>query len=223
MTDLYVAVVAHTKRINMATDLASRVSADEIFFDDGFKGEWKNHELAWKSALDSGKTHAVILQDDAVPIDDFRAHALRAAQERPHNLISLYTGTHRPREEEVKEAVRIADAMESSWLVADTLMWGVGVIVPVDLIEEILDTIKWSKLPYDQRVGLWAELKQKEVCYTWPSLIDHADEPTVIKGRSARQGTRVAHRTGVPEWNNCLVYIERPGSTIVPSSKDFSV
>lgn len=221
--DLYVAVVGHVKRMDMATQLATEVAADELFMDDGFKGEWGNHEYAWRAAARSGKTHAVILQDDAVPIPDFREHAQRAAEERPDSLISLYTGTHRPRKEEVERAVRLAETKEASWLSADTLMWGVGVVVPVALIDEILDTVKISKLPYDQRIGLWAEKTQKLVYYTWPSLINHADEPTVIKGRPAKQGVRVAHKIGIPSWCNRVIHIDRPGSIIAVSQRDYSV
>lgn len=220
MTDLYVGVVAHQKRYNMAFKLATDVKADEVFMDDGFKGEWKNHEYAWKCAARSGKSHAVILQDDAVPIDNFREHVIEACKQRPYSAISLYTGTHRPRKEEVINAVQIAENSGASWLTADTLMWGVGVVLPCDRIEFVLEEAKKSSLPYDQRLGFVFQQFDELVYYTWPSLVDHADQPTVIKGRPDRQGERVAHRTGIPDWNDKAVQIDRPGGLYLPSTKD---
>lgn len=219
--DLYVGIVAHTKREEMAYSLAAKVQADEVFMDNGVLGEWRNHEKAWRAAERSGKTHAVILQDDAIPVEEFRTHALRAAQKRPDSLISLYTGTHRPRKDQVLSAVEGAEKQGASWLKADTLMWGVGVVVPTALIPEILKAIEKSNLPYDQRIGLWAEETSNWVYYTWPSLIDHQDEPTVIKGRPKKQGKRVAHKVGVPTWNDTAVLIERPTGRFVPSKRDY--
>lgn len=220
MGSLYIAVVAHQKRYDMAFKLATDVQADEVFMDDGFKGEWRNHEYAWKAAARSGMTHACILQDDAIPIEDFREHALRAAEEKPDSLISLYTGTHRPRKEQVEHAIKIAQGTDASWLTANTLMWGVGVIAPVYRIEDILSKAQESKLPYDQRIGYVFEEFNEPVYYTFPSLIDHADEPTVIPGRPNKQGIRVAHQTGVPEWNTREVQIEQPAGAFVRSKHD---
>jgi hypothetical protein len=218
--DLCVVVVAHASREEMAMTLKDKVNADAVFMDDGSLGEWKNHELAWKFAQKSKKSHAVILQDDAMPVDNFRKHVLDAVEQKPHALISLYVGTHRPRKEQVEKAVEQADKIKASWLMADTLMWGVGVVVPTALIPEIFSTVRLSKLPYDQRVGRWAELTKNNVYYTWPSLVDHADEPTVVKGRSKqRQGARVAHKVGVPEWDGATLWIPRPNDWIFESNK----
>lgn len=215
-------VVAHIKRQEMAEKLAKVVSADHVWVDNGELGEWRNHLRAWKKAATSTATHAVILQDDAVPIEDFRSHVEEAIARRPTELISLYLGTHRPRREETLRAVAEADESEASWIESDTLHWGVAVVVPVDLIDEILTTIHRSRLPYDQRIGAWATATNRPVYYTWPSLVDHADEPTVIKGRTPTQGIRVAHRTGVPTWNDRTVRIRKTNSNFLSSTKDKS-
>lgn len=220
MVSLYIGVVAHQKRYNRAFKLATDIKADEVFMDDGFKGEWRNHEYAWKAAARSGKTHACILQDDAIPIDDFREHATRAAEEKPDSLISLYTGTHRPRKEQVEHAVKIAQNTNASWLTASTLMWGVGIIVPVERIEGILAKAQESSLPYDQRIGYVFEEWNESVYHTWPSLVDHADEATVVPGRPAYQGIRVAHQVGIPEWNSTTVHIEKPAGSFLRSKND---
>ena len=205
----------------MAKALAASVSADHTWIDRGYHGEWKNHLRAWKAASESDATHAVVLQDDAVPVEDFRKHVLEAIEHKPYEMISLYVGTHRPRKEQVEEAVRTAELNKASWMYADTLMWGVGVVMPTLMIEGVFDIVRKSKLPYDQRLGLGAMMLKRQVYYTWPSLVDHADVPTVAHGDKKQQGKRVAHRVGVPTWNSMEIEISSPyKSTSVASERD---
>lgn len=220
---LIVEIVAHPERLSLASQLREATQAEQVWVDrrPGGKGaEWRNHMRAWKHALDSGATHAAILQDDAVPVPDFRKHAERAAQERPNSLISLYIGNHRPRTEDVARAVGQAQRIGASWLSAETLFWGVGVIVPTNLIPEILEACKDSKYAYDQRIGLWAKKTGNKVLYTYPSLVDHADLVTSVLGRKKDQGVRVAHKVGVPSWNNTTVPVEAKNQRLLSSTRD---
>ncbi len=204
--DLSVHVVAHVSRKARAEALAASVSADHVWMDEGYHGEWKNHKRAWQGAMSSGKKYGVVLQDDAVPIDDFRKHVTAAVTHRPDELISLYVGTHRPRKLQVIHAVYLAESQSASWLMANTLMWGVGVVMPTARIQEMLDKTAKIRLPYDQRLGAWAETTGRSVYYTWPSLVDHADEETVAHA-GKKQGVRVAHKVGVPNWKDITVNI----------------
>lgn len=224
--DFVVSVVAHVKRREMAGELAKTVQADETCFDDGFLGEWKNHAIAWRHAWclanETGKSHVCVLQDDAVPVEQFRDHLQVAVETKPEAIISLYVGTHRPRKNEVIKAVKQAEESGASWLVADTLMWGVGVVLPTAWVPDMLEFGRKSKLPYDQRIGAWAERSERPVYYTWPSLVDHADTETVAHKGAKQQGVRVAHKTGVPNWSKVEVHIEKPveTQTMVRSIKD---
>lgn len=217
---LYIAVVAHEKRRKMAEELSQIVDADKVFYDDGFLGEWRNHYRALRAGERSGASHVVVLQDDALPVEGFYLALETLVEEKPEELISLYVGTHKPRAQAVKIAVDKADQKGAAWLSADTLMWGVGVVIPALLISEMLEHVASSKLPYDQRIGLWVEDTGRDVFYTWPSLVDHADEPTVIAGRSKKQGRRVAHRVGIPSWNEVTVRIEKPDDFMIRSKQD---
>jgi hypothetical protein len=212
MSGVVISVVAHVKRREMACKLAKTVQAQETCFDDGFLGEWKNHVRAWKNAwhyaTETGCSHICVLQDDAMPVEQFLDHLQVAVETKPEAIISLYTGTHRPRKSQVTEAAKQADELGASWLVADTLMWGVGVVLPVGWVPDMLEFGRKSKLPYDQRVGAWAENRGYPVFYTWPSLVDHADIETVA--HKGKQGVRVAHKTGVPNWSKVEVQIEKP-------------
>ena len=215
MTSIEVHVVAHPIRQEQAEKLAKEVEATETWVDTSGLGEWDNHLRAWTQLSYSGATHAVVLQDDAIPVEGFREHAQRAATDRPNSMISLYIGTHRPRASEVVTAIVEADRQGASWLSADTLMWGVGVIVPVTRIPEMLEAVEGCTYPYDQRLGTWPKDLGEEVYYTWPSLVDHMDQKsTVWRSNRLQQGTRVAHRTGIPNWSDIVVEIKK--ETLIP-------
>ena len=215
MTSIEVHVVAHPIRQEQAEKLAKEVEATETWIDTSGLGEWDNHLRAWTQLSYSGATHAVVLQDDAIPVEGFREHAQRAATDRPNSMISLYIGTHRPRASEVVTAIVEADRQGASWLSADTLMWGVGVIVPVARIPEMLEAVEGCTYPYDQRLGTWPKDLGEEVYYTWPSLVDHMDQKsTVWRSNRLQQGTRVAHRTGIPDWSDIVVEIKK--ETLIP-------
>lgn len=203
-------VVAHVSRFEMATALGSLVGAQHVWVSEEstVKGEWRNHARALKMALSTECTHAVILQDDAVPVDRFKRLVYEAVEQRPDDVIGLYVGTYRPAALAVLEAVHTAEETGASWLRSRDLHWGVGTVFPTSLIKEMTSwCAEHSKLPYDQRVSEWLRLVERPVYYTWPSLVDHADTPTVIKGRVKNTPARVAHRVGAPVWNDRVVDI----------------
>lgn len=220
MVEFVVEIIAHTSRMEMAHNLQSSLGTGNVWVDSGFLGEWKNHLRAWQHASMSDADYAIVLQDDAIPINDFLSHVEKAVEKRPDELISLYVGTHRPWKHETLEAVAQADDVQASWLTARTLLWGVGVVLPTRLIPEMLEGCSKSRLPYDQRLGVWIEKSGRKVYYTWPSLVDHADAPTVAH-KGPQPEPRVAHRVGVPNWSDRVVNIKRPGSNyMVSSTKD---
>lgn len=179
--------------------------------DNGFLGEWRNHRRALEWCRSQDATHALVLQDDAVPVDGFLDHVQEAARRRPDDLISLYVGTGRPWAGSVLEAVEEARRSHASWLVADGPVWGVGIVWPVSCINDFLS---WSelwrhRLPYDQRAHAWSQVTGRRCYYTWPSLVNHADTPSVIKGRNhSLELVRVAHEVGVPAWNDTEVNMQ---------------
>ena len=206
-------IVAHTSRLDEVERLTSHLGAEgvhpHVWVDDGFYGEWKNHVRALSHAASSDSSHAVILQDDAMPVEDFDEAVRDAITQRPDDMISLYVGTSRPREEEVLNAVTRAEKSNACWLRANTLLWGVGIVVPVPLIPELLEQARRGpKLPYDQRLGRANGVLGRDVYYTWPSLVNHHDIPTVVKGHSKIQPVRVAHRVGYPDYTEDALVVQ---------------
>lgn len=201
------AVVAHPDRLDAAKRLADDLDA-ELFVDTDRLGAWGNHERALRWAAGQPASHALIVQDDAVPVPDFRDHAAQAIAHRPEGLIGFYVGRTRPRAEQVARAVHAAEQVHASWLSADTLLWGVATAVPTADIPRLLAYVRHARYPYDLRLGLWYRDHGIPVHYTWPSLVEHADGPSVIP-RRPRPLPRTAWRVGVPSrWDGPTVRIE---------------
>jgi hypothetical protein len=201
-----VAVVAHPARLAAAEQLASELGA-HLVVDRLGEGEWPTHAraLAWAAQQDAA--HALIVQDDAVPVPGLLEHVGAAVAAYPDGPIGLYVGRSRPRPEQVARAVRRADEIGASWLEANTLLWGVATVLPAADLAGLLAWGKRCHLPYDQRIGCWYRNQRRPVRYTWPSLVDHADGPSLLAG-GARTVLRVAWRTGAPaSWDGPVVPI----------------
>lgn len=211
-------VVGHYKRATQAHNLSDELYADYTWIDDGTLGEWKNHYRAWTKGVYSEATHVCVLQDDAVPVEHFSGALIHAIEQRPDDMLGLYVGNGRPHAQEVLEATQKADQVGASWLATDALCWGVGTVVPTSLISEMLLSVKKVKAPYDQRLSAWLHYSGRNAYYTWPSLVDHEDGPSLAwKGN---QGVRKAHRVGVPDWNDVVVEFDRYPNWISRSKLD---
>src|SRR5690606_35221874 len=89
------------------------------------------------------------------------------------SLVSLYTGTGRPLPKRIKKAVD--KAYHASWLKHYLLFWGVGIAIPTDHIEPMLDFVSDREEQYDARIGIFYQRNMLPVYYTMPSLVDHDD------------------------------------------------
>jgi hypothetical protein len=192
-----VAIMAHPARVDAAHQLAEQTGA-RIVWDDGH-GEWDTGARAWDS-INRDADWGLVLQDDALPIPDMLAHLGQALTNAPRTCTSLYVGTTRPRGPAVTHATQQATLAGNAWLETRALMWGVGVALPVEDIAPLLDWANTQTLPYDQRIGAWDSRHSRPVRYTWPSLVDHDDGPSIARNNDS--APRKAHRTGIPHsWD----------------------
>lgn len=197
---LGIAVMAHRARTASAWALARSVRANRVIWDQG-KGELDTGYRAWKSLTALETDWSIVLQDDAIPVPDFRDHAARALDslDQP-TAVSFYVGTCRPRASGVIAAVRAAEATDASWLVADRMLWGPGIAVPTSHLFALLGWYWNSPRAYDQRIGQFYERAGVPIRYTWPSLVDHADSESLVRQARPHRGPecpRVAHKVGV--------------------------
>lgn len=197
-----VGVMAHHTRMDAANGLFDFVSGDVMSIDHGDLGEWANGSRVWQMLAGSGADWSIVLQDDALPVRDFRRHAAAALAEAPPTAVSFYVGTYRPREQQVAAAVRRAEGHDARWLESDHLLWGVGVAIPTVELKALLEWADRMDRPYDERLGLWFHRSARPIRYTWPSLVDHADGVSLVHPTKREPGTRRAHKVGVQEnWD----------------------
>lgn len=204
MTKIQIVIATVESRLPYASDLALSTGADIIVDpvgDGSERSATDNHVRALQFA-DPSSDWIVVLEDDAVPIDDFSGVLYSQLSEIDNDkIVSLYLGKQRPPSVQPTLQRTIEAASEDvSWLVTKNLYWGVGVCIPGAFVDSISDHVLTSSHPWDSSVGRWALSNSVEVWYSWPSLVDHLDEETTINhadGMGRTEGRR-AWRTGRP-------------------------
>jgi hypothetical protein len=177
------------------------------------RDEWETHARAWSVPVPARRTHRLILQEDAVPCRDLVPGVERALTSLPPNtIVSLYFGFHSAyrgpseRHRRAKAAARRARQLEPAWIEAPGTWWGVAIVLPVAFIAPALEFCEGRPEVYDTRLGRWIDhAGVGPVRYTWPSLVDHADEPslawpTQVAGRRAHEFIG-RDRSALADWN----------------------
>lgn len=207
----HIGIVAHYAREHLADQLTKTVAALHISYDEGNIGANTNHLLVWHNLAQQNTTWTVVLEDDAQPIPNFR-HQLNAALDAaPAPIVSLYLGRQRPpqHQQDIQEALDKADANQAHWILAPQLYHAVAVAIRTALIPNMLTNMR-PYLPIDENIGAWARRSGHPIAYTVPSLVNHADIPTLIRhpDGAQREPGRVAWRTGSHDkWNSTAVEI----------------
>lgn len=193
------AVVGHHARIVEATSLAHAVGG-VIVLDDGSIGADGNHLRAWDATSTLPSDWAVVLEDDAQPVAGFVEQAEQALTMAPEPVVSFYLGRTRPRrwQERIAPALANAERRQAHWLTTTHVLHAVAVAIRVELRDDWLTFAHTSPLPIDERLTAWCITRDHKVAYSLPSLVDHADGPTLIEHTStaAATGPRRAWRTG---------------------------
>ena len=173
-------IVAHRDRLATAEKLAALTEADYMSVDEGNLGAGTNHRIVWRALLDAGATWSVVLEDDAVPVDGFREQLAQALAVAPAPIVSAYLGRQRPPQHQprIASATEQADAQGASFILADHVLHAVALAIRTELVADMLANLR--VMPIDQAIGVWARKRHHRVAYTWPSLVDHADTPTLI-------------------------------------------
>lgn len=204
---------AHIDRLGQAEALLESLPIDArgMVVDRGQHGELDNHDRAWELAyelaMEEDLDWCVVLEDDALPITSFSAVLPDVLDLCPGDgIVSLYTGTGRPPQfmSVVESACFIAQATNRAWLRSRKLLWGVAVAIPTQYVPHMLDFVRDDLRPYDYRLGRWAQGSRLPVWYTYPSMVDHSDGPTLINHQDgqARTERRIAHSLGIPLENS---------------------
>lgn len=222
---LPIAVIAHPDREQMAHKLATQVDG-EIIWDTRVEkklgtllGCAATHLDALKKFASSDADWLAVLEDDAVPVGNFRAHLGAALEYAPSPIVGLYLGTGNPSGEaqrQIRQAVVTAQERNLGWIMADCLIGSVGYAIETHLLPDIIDFITdrdEEELPL--RITRWAQEGNIDICYTMPSLVNHEDAPSIgnpwrgpyYSGRKAWwHGTRSCWCTGSTRLGHCPIW-----------------
>lgn len=171
-----IGVVAHESRIAQAKQLYDTVSADVIMVDDTHRrlGCEANHRRVWAELATTDTEWAVVLEDDAVPVPNFRDQLTQALNVAPAPYVSLYLGQGFPRQ--WQHAIRRT-------------------------LTNTTPSTCWITCGY-----------RHHTAYTLPSLVDHADGPSVHQHQDGIPRTlpRKAWRTGTRDvWTTKAIEMAR--------------
>lgn len=184
------AVMAHPKREAMVADLLERLDRPATVVWDQINDR---HDTGIRSVLayDPACTHHLVIQDDALPCPDLIAGAERALKWVPQDVpVSLYVGRVRPFAQEIERVVaRVGDA--ASWITMRGIYWGPAIILPTHVIDKLAAWYRTSKVQnYDRRVSTWFQRRGLLCWYSWPSLVDHRGDESLVRGGAGRHAHR---------------------------------
>lgn len=201
------ALWAHPVRSAWATELQASLDRPVDIIYDTNPVPSKDPQQRWavcrrvlEHAASQGQQYVGWIQDDALVCRDYTAAvsaALGAAGSEI--LLSPYTGAGRPNQENVRRAIRHAELNHTPWLSTTSLNWGVSVVFPTRLVEDVLRIGSRSQFRYapsDYRVGVVLRDRVAPTMRSWylhPSLCEHRDEASLV-GHDKPGQARIAHR-----------------------------
>ena len=207
-----IGIVAHVARAEEAHKLMGDVRAVYMSLDNGTFGCHGNHKIIWRYLAERHGPHVewlVVLEDDAIPCDDFNGQLNQALAFTTAPIVSLYLGKLRPPHVQymIAPAIDRAQKADASFIVSRHLLHAVGLAIRADQVPDMLTNLD-DTLPIDEAIERWANQRRYRIAYTFPSLVDHTDGETLLQHRdgSKREPGRVAWQFGSrTEWTHEIV------------------
>lgn len=210
-----IGIVAHPTRLESVGWLTDQVAPDVVQVDYDQIGCGRNHlmtiERTHAQAVTVGADWLVIMEDDALPVENFRIHAQQCLSHSPSKIVSFYLGTGYPQQYQALFAAAVLNS--SCWIthkwMRHAVCYAIHRTIALPLLEQMRNLVgkRWAP---DDAIGEYARQHNLPISYTNPSLADHADTTSVVTNRthrghptSGRSKVRKAHRYGVPsDWND---------------------
>jgi len=215
---MLIGVVSHISRQGMGDSLVDRVCADLIYRDQtcppSIAGCAGNHARVLKDLhrMATPGEWSVVLEDDAIPVENFRNELKRALLKCDGELVGLYLGTGNPSgatQQSICPAVIECLGRDASWIVAKWFISTVGYAVHSSRLASLVAALPDMSGPVDNRINEWSQTEGVETWYCQPSLVDHHDESSTIT--SFMPYRRQAHRFGArDDWNRRTVHMGCP-------------
>lgn len=194
------AIVAHISRSEHAHELCDQVNAVYMTMDNGALGCTRNHLKAWTYLCERNpEPWSVVLEDDALPVADFTTQLAAALAAAPSPVVSLYLGTSYPPhlQDRIQQVTTQADREHACWIRLHH-MHGVATAIQTSHLPDLTKYLSKTRLPIDDSIREWARHRGITPAFTWPSLVDHRDQPSIVNhpDGAPRTAPRHAWRTG---------------------------
>lgn len=180
-----VSIMAHPKRAEWVGELEEFFGGCPVAMDDG-RGLIANGRAAWELHDPEADYHLVI-QDDAVPCDDFLTEARNhlATLEVPGAMSFYFSGK--------RHFKRIAEGRMERGKARGRLRWGPAIALPTSWIPAMLRHYDGgTRAQYDARIGDWLKHAGVACSYPLPSLVEHRGTESLL-GNEHRGERRAAY------------------------------
>jgi hypothetical protein len=167
---------------------------------EGAPSTLRSARLAW-DAVAPGATHHLVLQDDAVPCDGFRAQLSAAVESQPEAAVSLFVSWG----SRLSYAVRLAALCGFSWTeVVERYMPTVALVMPAAPARDMASFLRGAQGTDDEAVLSYLSQTGLPAYATVPSLVDHRDLPSLTghdSGGIRRAACMVSSSEPYAKWN----------------------
>lgn len=180
--EISVSIMAHPLRRDYVQDIKNRIGLNCPVVMDNGEGIIKNCYNAWLQYDPSADYH-IVLQDDAIPCEDFIAH-VQAFLGREHEfpkpgrayIYNLYFGNKQNHRRIAVQGLKLGYAIK------EVCTWGVAICIPTYLIPEMLTYYKklHGITQDDVRIAKWAKHAKIKTIYPLPSLVNHRIGPSLV-------------------------------------------
>lgn len=185
--EIYPYVITHPSRRESADRLQKALMAG-LCIDQSGIGCDENHMRIWRHYAETLRSGwLLVVEDDALPGEDFVQRLSEVIERWPDHLISLYLGKVYPPQYQLKVQNMLFRARQkgSDHIALSALLHGVGYVLPVERIPAMLPLLENSFRPIDERIGkAWRDTAGTKVIYPIPSLVDHDETlPSLVHER----------------------------------------
>jgi hypothetical protein len=225
---LNIIIVADKRREEMARKLAQFVDADMITWDENHKlGPTGNHRNAWVWANSHPADWTIVLEDDAIPVANFRREATKALTVAPAHVVSFYLGRLRPTawQSAFEWAVERADDANACWMTGRNVLHAVAIAADRGALNGMVAALMIHQVYQpDAALNCWISKNNADIAYSHPSLVNHNDDAQTLiihhQQGEYRPG-RVAWKHGTRrKWTSDSVPLVAPGAPRTRSAKN---
>lgn len=187
--------------------LAKQVEADHISVDPGHLGCLANHLTVWRWHAQHPADFSVVLEDDAVPVPDFRDQLQAALTAAPTDVVSLYLGSGYISDATTRATIATAQENDTHWLLTrGRVAHAVALAVRGEHINSLVNHVQRKNRPIDAALSQWARARGHHIAYSVPSLVDHSDERSLV-GKYRRAPRKAFTVGGHQQWTGRSLFM----------------